>query len=316
MSLARDGSLGHTRREARRRRPRRVGPPAWVGYAFIAPNLLGLLVFTLIPIVFAIVVAFSSWTLVSGLSGIQFVGLQNFSTILQDPDFWRSLGHTGEYVFGSVPLTLAAGLAIALALNGPVPGRNVLRMIFFIPFVANSVAISATWILLYSPQYGPIDQILRSLGLSNPPLWLASSPWAMPALIIMTIWGGAGYSALIYQAGLANVPSDLLEAAAIDGARVWSRFSRVVLPFLTPVTFLLVITNLIATSQTFGLINLMTQGGPGQSTTVLSYYIYQNAFQFYHFGYAAALALAMFVLVLLLALVLWIGQRRLVYYDA
>lgn len=315
MSLARDRSLGLARRKARRRTPRRVGPPAWVGYAFIAPNLAGLLVFTFVPIVFAVVVAFSSWTLVSGLSGIQFVGLANFSAILQDPDFWQSLELTGYYVIGSVPLTLAAGLAIALALNGPVPGRNVLRLIFFIPFVANSVAVSATWILLYSPQYGPIDQILRSLGLSNPPLWLASSQWAMPALIIMTIWSGAGYSALIYQAGLQNVPADLLEAATIDGAGVWSRFSHVVLPLLTPVTFLLVITNLISTSQTFGLVNLMTQGGPGRSTTVLSYYIYQNAFQFYHFGYAAALALAMFVVVLLLALVLWIGQRRLVFYD-
>jgi multiple sugar transport system permease protein len=297
------------------RRPRSPVPTPWKGYAFIAPNLVGLAVFTFLPVAFTIAVAFTNWDVVSGLSGLGWVGLRNFATILSDPDFWHSAGLTVVYVGFSVPLTVACGLAVAVALDGPVPGRSILRLLFFVPFISNLVAVSETWILLYSPQFGPIDAVLRTVGVQNPPAWLASSAWAMPALIIMTIWSGVGYSAVLYTAALQDVPTDLLEAAEIDGAGVWARFARVTFPILTPITFLLVLTGLINTSQTFGAINLLTQGGPGQSTTVLSYYIYQNAFRFYHFGYAAAMSVVMVVVVVVLALLLWLAQRRFVHYG-
>lgn len=297
-----------------RRRRRSPSPPAWHGYAFIAPNLIGLALFTFLPVAFTIVVAFTNWDVVSGLSRLEWVGLRNFATVMVDPEFWHSAGLTVVYVGFSVPLTVACGLAVAVALNGPVPGRSVLRLLFFIPFVSNLVAISETWILLYSPQFGPIDTALRALGVQNPPAWLASSAWAMPALIITTIWSGVGYSAVLYTAALQDVPRDLLEAAEIDGAGVWARFTRLTFPLLTPVTFLLVLTGLINTSQTFGAINLLTQGGPGQSTTVLSYYVYQNAFRFYHFGYAAAMSVVMLAVVVALALLMWLAQRRFVHY--
>ncbi|EFH84805.1 carbohydrate ABC transporter permease [Ktedonobacter racemifer] len=290
-------------------------PAEWVGYLFIAPNFIGFLFFTLLPLIFALVIAFTRWDVVSGLGGIQWIGLQNFVTLLHDPNFWESARITLIYVGISVPLTTVAGLLVALALNGPIPGRAVLRVIFFIPFIANSVAIATTWILLYHPTYGPINTILKALGVSQPPLWLVSSQWALPALIFMAVWSGVGYASIIYLAALQDVPQELHEAAAIDGAGAWARFRVITLPFLSPAIFFLLVTGFIGASQNFGMINLMTQGGPGRSTTVLSYYIYQSGFQFYRFGYAAAMAWVMFLAVLLLTLLLWRIQRRGIFYS-
>lgn len=300
------------RRRARRRSPE---PAAWIGWAFIAPNLIGFGVFTLLPLAFALAVSFADWDVISGLDGIRWVGFGNFAEILGDGNFWGAARRTLFYAGLGVPLTTAAGLAIALALNGPIPGRSALRLIFFIPFIANAVAIAATWRLIYHPRYGPLNQGLRALGIEDPPTWLASSEWALRALIVMAVWAGAGYAAVIYLAALQDVPPDLHEAASLDGAGAWQRFRAITFPFLTPTTFFLLVTGFIGASQSFGMINLMTGGGPGTSTTVLSYYVYQNGFQFYRFGYAAAMAWVMFLGVLLLTLALWRLQRRGVFYG-
>jgi multiple sugar transport system permease protein len=287
----------------------------WLGYLFVAPNFIGFSIFTLLPLVFAFAVSFAEWDVVSGIDGIKWVGLRNFSQILNDGNFWQSSRLTLYYAGVSVPLTTLAGLLVALALNGPVPGRGVLRLMFFIPFIANSVAIASTWILLYHPRYSPLNNTLRNLGIEDPPLWLASSQWAMPALIIMAVWAGMGYAAVIYLAGLQSLPPDLYEAADLDGAGVFQKFRSITWPLLTPTTFFLLVTGFIGASQSFGMINLMTNGGPGRATTVLSYYIYQNGFQFYRFGYAAAMAWFMFAAVLVLTMLLWWVQRRAVTYD-
>lgn len=290
-------------------------PKSLTGYLFIAPNLLGFAAFTLFPLIFAFIVSFARWDVVSGLQGIDWIGFSNFTEALGDSAFWRAMRVTAIYVIGSVPVTVALGMLLAIGLNGPTPGRGMLRLIFFIPYIVNAVAISATWILMYHPRYGPINAVLRWFGIDNPPLWLASSDWALPALIIMAIWAGVGYNAIIYLAALQTLPEDLYEAADLDGAGVVKKFTSITLPLLTPTTFFLIVTGFIGTSQAWGMINLMTRGGPGTSTTVASYYVYQNAFQFYRFGYAAALSWIMFALVLLLTLGLWVYQRRAVFYD-
>lgn len=293
---------------------RRAARRQWIGYLFILPNFVGFAIFTLLPLLFALLVAFTKWNLVAGFRDLRFVGLANFRLLLTDQSFHDALAHTAVYVGVSVPVSLAFGLLTALALNGRVAGRAALRAIFFLPFISNVVAISAVWILLYHPTYGPINAGLRAVGVANPPAWLASSAWVLPALIIMAIWGAIGYNAVIYLAGLQDIPRDLYDAAAIDGAGALARFRAVTLPLLTPTLFFLIVTSVIGTSQAFGQINLMTKGGPGDASTVLAYYIYETGFQFFQLGYASALAWFLFVAILLFTLVLWLFQRRGVFY--
>lgn len=283
---------------------------SWIGYAFIAPNLIGFLLFTFLPLIFTLLIAFTHWDVVSGFSGIQWIGVQNFIDLWQDSNFWESARITLLYVGISVPVTTALGLLLALSLQGPVPGKALLRLFFFLPYIANVVAIAAVWILLYDPTYGPLNTFLRAVGLKDPPSWLAAPQSAVWAMIIIAIWVGTGYATIIYQAALQDLSQELYEAASLDGAGAWKRFRSITLPLLTPTHIFLLITSFIGVSQSFGLINVLTQGGPGRSTTILSYYIYQNGFQFYRFGYAAALTWVMFLVILVLTLLLWLFQWR------
>jgi multiple sugar transport system permease protein len=286
-----------------------IRPSAWVGLAFIAPNLLGVIAFTLIPLVSVIVLAFTNWNLVSGLGSITFNGLDNFIAIAGDPGFWNAVGLTLVYVGVSVPLTVLLGIALGIALNRPLPGRALLRAIFFLPYIVNVVAIGMTWLMLMNPKAGLVNQTLGFFGLQDLPGWFASSNWALPALIVMAVWGGVGYCSLIYLSALQDAPGQLYEAAEIDGAGAWMKFHTITWPSLLPTTVFLLVTLIIGASQGFGLIALITAGGPGDSTTTISYYMYQTGFQFYRFGYASAIGLVTFVGVLVLTLLTWRAQR-------
>lgn len=286
---------------------RGIKPSGWTGLAFIAPNLLGVVAFTLIPLISVILLAFTDWNLVSGLGGIDFNGLDNFIAIARDPGFWNAVGLTVLYAGVSVPLTVVLGLALGIALNRPLPGRAVLRAAFFLPYIVNTVAIGMTWLMLMNPRSGLVNQTLDIFGIS--PGWFASSHWALPALIVMAVWGGVGYCSLIYLSALQDAPSQLYEAADIDGAGVWAKFRCITWPSLLPTTIFLAVTLTIGASQGFGLIALITSGGPGDSTTTISYYMYQTGFQFYRFGYASAIGLVTFAGVLVLTLLTWRAQR-------
>lgn len=280
------------------------------GWWFIAPNLAGIVLFTFIPLLAVIFLSFTDWNLVSGVRGIKLVGIRNFTEVFQDPQFGASVVRTVLYAGVSVPLAIVFGLALAIALNRDIPGRGALRSIFFIPYIVNQVAIGMTWLMLMNPSAGVVNQILHSLGMQNAPAWFASSHWALPALILVAIWSEVGYVSLIYLSALQDAPADLYEAAEIDGANTWHRFLTVTWPALVPTTVFLVITELIGKSQTFGLVALLTNGGPGDSSTVVSFYMYQTAFKFYRFGYAAATGMVVFVGVLLLLSIAWATQRR------
>ena len=241
-------------------------------------------------------------------------GLTNYLNVLKSSDFWHGLGLTAEYIGVTVPVTLLLALALAVALESGVAGGRVLRVIVLIPFVINQVAVASIWETLYFPQAGLINFYLEKLGVQNPPTWLASPTWALPALMIMAVWGGVGFATLFYSAGLQNISAELHEAAALDGASSLKRFWKITVPLLSPTTFFLVLVNLIISSQSFGLVNLMTQGGPGTATNMVSYQIYQNAFQYNDYGYASALALVLFVVVMVAAGVVWFASRRHVFY--
>lgn len=292
-----------------------AGPRGRVGWLFIAPNLVGVALFTFIPLVSVVVLAFTDWNLVSGLGAIQFIGAENFASVLRDPVFWGSVGRTVVYAGVSVPLTVLLGMALALALNRDVPGRGALRAVFFLPYIVSTVAIGMTWLMLMNPSAGVVNQVLRAAGLEQVPAWFASSMWALPALIVIAVWSGLGYAAVIYISALQDAPTDLYEAAEMDGAGAWLRFRTITWPALVPTTVFLLVTLFIGTSQGFGLVALLTAGGPGDATTVLSFYMYQTGFQFYRFGYAAAIGLVTFLGVLVLTLAMWRAQRGKALHD-
>lgn len=282
----------------------------WVPWAFITPTLVFVLLLLIVPLVGGLLIAFTKWNVVSGLRGIRWIGLGNFAEIMGDEMFWAATGRTIFYAGTSVPLTMVLGLALALALNRPQPGRTALRVLFFLPSLVNAIAAGTVWLLLLNPDSGVVNQTLEAFGLQNLPGWFTSQEWALPALVLMSVWGGAGYLSVIYLAALQDMPHELYESATLDGAGAIRRFTTITWPGLVPITTFLLITQFIGKSQGFGLIAFMTGGGPGNSTTVLSYYMYEVGFQQYRFGYAAALGVMSLLGVLVLSLAVWKLQQN------
>jgi multiple sugar transport system permease protein len=283
------------------------------GYAFIAPNLLGFLVFTLFPVLFSLAISFTDWDYTQGFGAIDWIGLKNFAEMWKDEWFVASLKNTFVYSFTTVPLTIFLAMVIAVLVDRNAVGKGPLRLLFLIPYISNVVAVSIVWVLMYAP-FGPFTQLVKFLGWETPPQWLADYDWAMPALILMTIWAGLGYAVLIYTAAIQTLPQDLYEAADIDGAGPVKKFFRITAPLLSPTTFFLVVTYFITSFQVFAQIQVMTRGGPGTSTHVLVYYVYTTAFTFYRMGYAAAISWVLFLILFAITIVQWRGQKKWVNY--
>lgn len=262
--------------------------------SFIAPNFIGFFLFTLVPVVFSLILAFMEW---DSFSSPEFVGMKNFSKMLGDDTFWISLKNTSLYTIGVVPLTLVCSLGLAILLNKKVRGMKFFRTAFFFPYVTSLVAIAVVWNMLFHPTMGPINQFLKFF-IENPPGWTSSSDWALTAIIIVSVWRGMGYYMILYLAGLQSVPKELYEAASIDGANKWQQFRNVTLPSLRPTTFFVSIMLVINCFKIFDLVQVMTAGGPGRATNVLVYQIYNEAFVKFNFGYASAIAMVLFVIVL------------------
>lgn len=284
-------------------------------FLFILPSLIGFLVFLLFPILFSLLLSFCEWDLISGFSNISFVGLRNFKALWSDEWFTVSLKNNLIFTIGVVPITILLALLLAMILNKSVYAKGTLRLLYFVPYISNIVAVSVVWLAIFHPTLGPLNSFLTALGVKSPPGWLASTTWAMPAIIIMSVWLGLGYCIVIYMAGLQGIPLVLYEAATIDGANTFQKFRHITVPMISPTTFFLVITRIIHSFQVFGPINIMTQGGPGQSTTVLVFHIYRSAFRFYKMGYASAIAWVLFVMIFIVTLVQWQKQKEWVSYN-
>lgn len=284
------------------------------GYLFIAPNLIGFVVFVFIPVVFSLVISFTDWNIFKGLKGMHFVGLNNYKDLFTDVWFVSSIRNNLLYTLVTIPVIIVISIITAVILNNKVYCRNTIRALFFLPYIANVVAISTVWMMLYNPANGLINQFLRSIGISNPPQWLASTRWALPAIMIIGIWAGIGYNTVVYMAGLQGISPSLYESASIDGANIFQKFFKITVPMLSPTTFFLLITDIIGSFQVFGQINIMTGGGPGTSTTVIAYYIYQSGFKYYKMGYAASIAWFLLLGVFVVTLIQWQGQKKWVNY--
>ena len=277
-----------------------------VAYSFIAPNFIGFCVFTLVPMCIAIALSFCSW---DGVHPVEFIGLSNYLALLGDKTFKHSFVNTIVYAVGTVPLTLVCSLGLAMLLNQNVKCRNFFRSVSFFPYVASLVAVAAVWNCIFSPSMGPVNMLLAKLGVENLPRWAAGKDTAMLTVILFSVWKNMGYYMVIYLAGLQGTNPELEEAAELDGANKWQIFWNVTLPQLRPTTFFVVIMLTIASFKVFDQMYMITQGGPGDATNTLVYYIYNVAFvNTPKYGYASAVAMVLFALVLVVTLVQFKGS--------
>jgi multiple sugar transport system permease protein len=281
-------------------------------YLFLSPWLIGLALFWVIPIFASGLLSLSQWNIISSP---HFVGLENYREMLfEDRTFWVSIRVTLKYMVLSVPLYVALGLVLSLLLNLKIRGMNLFRTIVFLPSVLSGVAVAVLWVALLNPDVGAVNEILRSLGIHDPPNWLQSPTWAVPSVVLVGLWG-IGYTTIIYLSGLQNISAQLYEAALLDGAGPWQRFRYVTYPMLTPTILFVLLTDLIRAFQVFDLAFVLTSGGPGNATNTIVMYVYNQAFQFFHMGYAAAVAWALFAIIFLITAAQWQVQRRWVHYE-
>jgi multiple sugar transport system permease protein len=287
------------------RRPRQRGLASrkrreWLtGYGFLLPDLLGLLVFVLFPIGYAFYISLNSW---NALSPMRWVGLNNYTRLLSDWQFWESLKITAIYTAAYVPILFVVSLGLALLVNQRLPAMNFFRTLFFVPVVLSLVVSSLMWKYIFDERAGLLNYLLGFIGI-EPQSWLGSVELALPAIIVVSVWIQMGYFMVIFIAGLQDIPRIYYDAAKIDGANALQSFWHISLPLLKPTSLFVVVISLIGSFQVFDQIWVMTQGGPAGATRVTVVYIYQQAFQFLNLGYGSALAFALFLVILIVSLV-------------
>ena len=279
-------------------------------YIFMLPVILGLLLFYLGPMIASLYFSFTDYDM---LSSAEWVGAGNYQALLDDDIFWKSLRVTVLYSVVSVPMVLLLALGLALLLNQKFAGVTFFRTAFYLPTVMSGVAVATLWKWIFNTDYGILNLLLDRIGIRGP-AWLVDEQWAIWALIMTSLWT-AGGSMLIFLAGLQSIPADLYEAAAIDGAGIWSKFRNITVPLLSHVTFFNLILGVIGALQVFTEGFVLTRGGPNNSTMLLSIYLYRNAFEYLKMGYASALAWVMFLIVLLLTLLVFRSAPMWVHYQ-
>ena len=288
-------------------------PKNLVAYSFILPNFLGFAVFTLVPMVFSLVLSLAEW---KGVGAVQFVGFTNFTRLFRDEAFVRALVNTVVYTALTVPLTMVAALALAILLNSKIRARNFFRTVSFFPYVASLVAVATVWRFLFSPAVGPINMTLANLlgtDTASLPAWTTATGPAMFFVVFFSIWKNMGYYMVIYLAGLQGVNADLYESAALDGANGWQQFRNVTLPQIAPTTFFVLMILIISSFKAYDIFLNLFAGGDNQlsnATRVIVYQIYNTAFRGLDYGYASAMAIVLFAIVLAVTLIQFRGEKK------
>jgi multiple sugar transport system permease protein len=279
-------------------------------YLFISPWLIGFIIFTAGAMLFSLGLSFYDTDL---LTSVRFVGLDNYRELFDDRFVGQALRVTTIYTFVTVPLGAIFALALAVLMNQPMRWRGFFRTVYYLPSVVSGVAVAVLWQWLYHPDFGLINAILEFFGISGP-RWLFSREWALPALIIMALWSVGG-SMLIFLAGLQGIPTELYDAAQVDGAGRWQRFWHVTIPMLTPTIFFNLVLGIIASYQAFTNAYVMTEGGPGSATLMVVLLLYRVAFEQFNFGFASAIAWLLFAIILLFSLIVIRSSDFWVYYG-
>jgi multiple sugar transport system permease protein len=283
---------------------------AIAGYLFILPQVIGILVFSIIPVITVFVLTFFDWNIV----GVpKFVGFANYIDQFKSADLRVAFKNTVYYSILTIPLQLSIALLLAMALNN-IKGKVVYRVIYFSPVVTNSVAACMAWMWLYNGEFGILNTILKNFGIQGPN-WIVDTQWVMPSIAMMSIWWGMGYQMVLFLSGLQGIPRVYYEAAKIDGANSFKQFVHITLPMLSSTTFFIVIMAIIGSFQVFDQTFIMTNGGPAKASYSIVLHIYQNAFQFFNMGIATTSAVMLFAVILLVTIFQFRMQRRWVYYE-
>ena len=302
---------------ARTHRAKRKHKDNLAGYLFMLPVIIGFLTFIVFPVVASLLISLTEWNFLNGFSGIKFIGFANYAYLLSGQDAWftPSLINTVVFTIISVPVGLALGLLLATFMDRYVYFSKLFRFIVFIPYISSVVASVIVWQVMLQPSYGPVNSLLKSIGMANPPHWFVDPNWALPTIIIFQIWVTLGYNVVVFMAGLKNIPKDLYEAADIDGASEYRKFMNITIPMISPTMFFLSTMGIIGSFKIFDSISVATQGGPGTATTVVAFYIYREAFVNYRLGTANAAAWIMFAIIFLITMIQLRGQKRWVTYE-
>lgn len=278
---------------------------ALVGWGFLTPNLIFLVTFLFLPIIMAVQLSFQE---TRGFGDPEWVGLDNYIRLVNDPVFWQSLWNTVVFTVVTVPIELAAGLGLAVLLNSVLPARGIWRTMIVLPMVISGVASGMIAVIIFYQTNGIINKVLVALGM-QPIAWQSDAVPAMVSVMIVSIWLRVGFNMIIYLAGLQGIAPELYEAAKIDGADRWQEFRSVTVPLVGPSTFFLLIMNVIASFQVFDVIFVMTGGGPGNATSVLVTYAYRNGFQIREPGYGAAIGIVILLITLAFTFIQWKTSR-------
>jgi multiple sugar transport system permease protein len=283
---------------------------ALAGYLLVSPWIIGFLVFLLGPMIASAYISFTDWDL---LSRPKWIGLANFQHMTVDPLVMQAMKVTTIYAFSAVPLRVVGGLFLAVLLNQNIKFKSLIRTVFYLPSVVSGVAVAMLWLWIFNSDFGLLNTLLYFVGIDGP-AWLSDKSAVLPAFIIMSLWGVGG-SMVIYLAGLQGVPTDLYEAAEVDGAGAVVKFWRITLPMISPVIFFNLIMGIISALQIFNQAYIMTQGGPQNASLFLMLYLYFNAFEYFKMGYASALAWLIFFYIVLLTLFVFLSSSRWVFYS-
>ena len=282
-------------------------------FLFLLPSLVGLVLFSIIPIGTSLYLSLTEWDIIGGPP--KFQGLKNYLQILASEEMTRVLGNTLYFIVLYIPLILITSILVAMLLNNKLPGIGVYRTIYYIPVLTSWVAAALLWKWLLNPKYGAVNAILGMLGIQGPS-WLQDKVWAMPGVVLASIWKDMGYFSLIILAGLQGINQSYYEAAEIDGANGFARFRFITLPLVTPTLFFVMVICIINSFQLFPQVMVMTEGGPGGATQVFVERIYNYAFRYYKMGYAASLSWILFVFIFVATIVQLRMQKRWVHYDS
>jgi multiple sugar transport system permease protein len=283
------------------------------GLLFVGPMLIGVTVLTLIPILATFMLSLADWNFIAGFKDMKWVGFDNFERLFQDEAFLKSLKNNAYFLL-TVPIYLAVSMFLAIIIDKHVYMKSYFKVAYFMPYISSIVAVAIVWQVLFHPSAGPVNQLLLSLGIDNPPKWIADPKYALPSLMMISVWISIGFNMIVYIAGLQSIPRDLYEAADIDGANTWNKFRSITFPQLSSTSFFLLVTGIISTFKVFDLIAILTKGGPISSTSMIVWYLYDTAFVNLKIGYASSMAVVLFACVMLITLLQWVGQKKWVNY--